>query len=143
MAHLYESHMSLRVGGEMLIPDEVTRLLGAPPTTSRKKGDVQYHSKDGRETIAKIGLWMLSVEHRTPEDLDGQVAEILGKLTLDLDVWAQLARRFEIDVFCGLFMRESNEGMTLSAKTMLALGARGIELGLDIYDPTPLERRAR
>jgi hypothetical protein len=135
--------MSLRVGGETLIPDEVTRLLGAQPTKSRKNGDVQYRAKDGRETIAKIGLWMLSAEHRTPEDLDGQVADTLGKLTQDLDVWAQLARRFEIDVFCGLFMRESNEGMTLSAKTVLALGARGIELGLDIYDPTPPERRAR
>ncbi len=104
---------------------------------------MQYRSKDGRETIAKIGSWVLSSEHRTPEDLDGQVAEILGKLTQDLDVWAQLARRFEIDVFCGLFMRESNEGMTLSAKTVLALGTRGIELGFDIYDPTPPERKAR
>ena len=126
--------MSLRIKGETLIPDEVTRLLGAPPTTSVKKGDVKLLSQDGRETIARQGMWSLSAEKRTPGDLDGQVTEILGKLTHDIEIWAQLGPRFKMDLFCGLFMRESNEGAVLSAKAMLALGERGIELGFDIYD---------
>lgn len=36
-----------------------------------------------------------------PEDINGQVAEILGCLTPDLQVWRGLEERFEIDLFCG------------------------------------------
>lgn len=135
MAHLSESLMSLRISGETLDPDEITRLLGAAPTSSRRKGDVKHRSKDGRETIAKVGMWLLSAEKRMPEDADGQVAEILGKLTDDLSVWMSLCQQYEIDVYCGWFMEETNEGLSISPKTMGALLARGIELGIDIYAP--------
>ena len=57
---------SLRIFGEALIPDEITRLLGAAPTESRMKGDVRYRSKEGRETIAKKGAWFLSADEQTP-----------------------------------------------------------------------------
>jgi len=43
--------------------------------------------------------------------------------------------RFEVDIFCGLFMGSSNEGLSLSPRTLSALGQCGIELGLDIYGP--------
>ena len=48
--------------------------------------------------------------------------------------WASLAGRFRMDLFCGLFMAKSSEGLTVSAEALLALGARGIELGLCLYD---------
>jgi hypothetical protein len=31
-------------------------------------------------------------------------------------------------------MTENNEGLSISSKTLLDLGKRGIELGIDIYD---------
>lgn len=68
MAHLSESLMTLRIYGEALDPDEITRLLGAAPSRSRRRGDVQARWKDGREVIAKEGMWLLNVEKRMPED---------------------------------------------------------------------------
>jgi hypothetical protein len=59
MPELNYSLACLRIWGEALIPDEITRLLGAAPTESRMKGDVRYRSKEGRETIAKEGAWLL------------------------------------------------------------------------------------
>ena len=41
--------------------------------------------------------------------------------------------RYDVDLFCGLFMREGNEGLAISSKYLAELGARGIEIGLDIY----------
>ncbi len=83
----------------------------------------------------KTGSWRLKATDCEPENLDKQVAELLGKLTQDLSIWAFLSTQFAIDLFCGLFMEESNEGVEVSAETLMALGQRGIMLGLDIYGP--------
>ena len=78
-------------------------------------------------------MHLKSSDHE-PEDLDGQVQELLGKLTQDLKVWAALAQQFQIDMFCGPFMQSANEGATLSPDTLAAMGNRGIKLSLDIYN---------
>jgi hypothetical protein len=109
-------------------------LLGSEPTSCRTKGEVWTGPKTGKELISHTGSWHLKATSREPEDLDGQVAELLGKLTKNLDVWASLSRKFRIDLYCGLFMKSSNEGAMISPATLAALGDRHIALGLDIYD---------
>jgi hypothetical protein len=106
--------------GEALIPDEITQLLGAAPTESRMKGDVRYRSREGRETIAKDGAWLLSADERTPADVDRQAAEIFGKLTDDLDKWKSLAQRFDVDFYCGWFMKDTNEDIEIAPQTLAA-----------------------
>ena len=135
MAHLHRSVATLRVMGDTLIPDEITALLGAQPSEAQTKGDQLVGPKTGRVRIAKFGMWRLHASERQPEDLDSQVQELLGQLTTDLSVWADLARRFDLELFCGLFMEVENEGVLLSPRTLVALGERGIELDLDIYAP--------
>ncbi len=134
MAQLYQSAATLRFMGDDLVPQEITELLGAAPTLSFTKGEAF-----GQSNIRRFGGWLLRAQDRAPEDLNGQVEEILHQLTDDLDVWAQLGRRFRIGLFCSLFMQESNEGLSLSSKALRALGERGIALGLDIYDGSPRE----
>ena len=134
MSELHETDATLRFFGDDLDPDEVTALLGQPPTHTCRKGDVRI-LRDGREHRERRGSWRRTVERRTPGDLDGQVAELLSGLTEDLAVWKTLSTRFQADVFCGLFMQEGNEGITLSPKTLEALGLRGLELDFDLYGP--------
>jgi hypothetical protein len=83
--------------------------------------------------IAKFGMWRLEAARQAPGDLDAQIAEIFSKLTQDLSVWASITSTYTADMFCGLFMSGTNEGLSLSVETLEALSARGIELGLDIY----------
>ncbi len=68
-----------------------------------------------------------------PGDLDGQVAELVETLSNNLSVWQDLSRRFDGDVFCGIFMEEGNEGISLSVATMESLSARGLSINFDIY----------
>jgi hypothetical protein len=56
-------------------------------------------------------------------------------MTGELSVWRELQRRYNCDIFCGLFLHEGNEGENLAPETLVALGARGLALGLDIYGP--------
>ena len=83
--------------------------------------------------IVRTGSWRLSALRREPEDLEAQIFEILDQLTGDLTVWQSLAG-FRPDLFFGLFMGSGNDGVSLSPRALLALGQRGIVLGLDIYD---------
>lgn len=134
MAHLARSVASLRIFGEHLQPEELSKLLGCAPTKSWQKGHTQK-SKSGRRFVKKSGAWLLHASDAEPENLDGQVAELLEKLTSDIAVWSDLMQRFEVDLFCGWFMESSNEGVSISCATMRALAERGIELSLDIYGP--------
>jgi len=131
MAELSETVAGLRVIGDDLDPDEVTRLLGKTPDLARRKGEVT--GAGGRERIARTGAWLVNTDSSAPGDLDRQVGQLLAGTTDDVAVWWRVADRYRVDVFCGHFMKEANEGMTISPQTLQKLGERGIELALDLY----------
>jgi len=134
MPSFERSRASLRVTGDALVPEEISRLLGTEATQAQRKGDDIIGASSGQVRIAKIGMWRLIAESREPEDLGDQIDELLGKLTDDLAVWAKIRETCCIDLFCGLFMGSGNDGISLLPRHLLLLGERGIELGLDVYD---------
>jgi hypothetical protein len=136
MSDIEKSVVTLRISGDTLIPAEITQLLGVAPTAGETEGDEIIGAKTGRRRIAKTGMWRLSAKSREPEDMDGQIEELLGHLTPDLNVWRNIAAQWGVDLFCGLFMGESNDGLILSPRSLTALGERHIELQLDIYAPS-------
>ena len=135
MAHLDRTVATLRIAGDDLQPAEISALLGHAASKQHVKGEVFVGKVTGRSRVAKTGMWRLEATDAVPEDLDGQIAELLGKLTGNLAAWSQISKKYEIDLFCGLFMKVSNEGLSISAESLKALGERGIELSLDIYGP--------
>jgi hypothetical protein len=144
MAHLERSVATLRIMGDELLPEEISRLLGAVPTSAYAKGH-QFRSEASERVVTrKSGIWRLMAKENQPEDLDGQVAELLGQVTSNLSVWGNLTARFRVDLFCGWFMGSANEGVQISSETLLALGQRGIMLSFDIYeqDASDAERGA-
>lgn len=133
MAVVGKTVVTLRLFGDDLDPAEVTQLLGAEPTAFGRKGDVRTIAS-GRTVTSRSGSWRLSAEDCSPGDLNGQLQELFSRLTQDLTVWQELKRRYECDVFCGLFLHGGNEGEELQPETLSMLGVRGLALGLDIYD---------
>src|SRR5688572_17481667 len=132
MSKLHNTAATLRFSGDDLDPQEITSLLGCNPTVGVRKGGV-WHTTSGVAKIARSGSWRLKVKDQSPGDLNAQIAELLAALSPDLGVWKDFSRRFQADVFCGLFLRESNEGISLTPDTLTALGSRGLELDMDIY----------
>ncbi|WP_344507476.1 DUF4279 domain-containing protein [Dactylosporangium maewongense] len=106
MAELSRAVASLRVTGEDLIPDEVSSLLGAPPSMAYGRGDT-IASKLGTVRVAKFGLWTYHAPETEPADVDAKAVELLGRLTPDIEVWRQLASRFNMSLFCGWFMERA------------------------------------
>jgi len=135
MACIYRSAVTLRIIGDDLAPDEITHALGASPTQAQTKGDKIVGKKTGDVRIARSGMWRLQAADSKPEDLDGQIRFIFDQLTDDLALWKSFGSRFKMDLFCGLFMECSNEGVTLAPESLLILGSRGIKIDLDVYGP--------
>jgi hypothetical protein len=135
MAIISRTVTCLRVIGDELIPSDVTDKLGSEPTRQMIKGEPFSWNAEGKPRIAKSGMWRLEATEREPGDLDAQVSEILELLTSDLNIWQSLSEEYRMDMFCGVFMEASMEGIGLTANTMLALGQRGIEIEFDIYGP--------
>lgn len=128
MGALESTRVSLRVFGDELDPQEVTDLLGCPPTRQARKGDLRPSGHAER-----TNGWWLRADKREPGDLNAQISEILARLTNDMTIWSDLKTRFRMELFCGLFMRSANDGLRLPAETLAAIGDRGIDLDLDIY----------
>lgn len=134
MPRLQHSAAALRINGDGLIPDELSRIIGSKPSHSHRKGE-SFGRPDGRTHQRKSGYWSLEAADRSPGDLNGQIAEILGRLTDDLAVWANLAANYQVDLFCGWFMVGSDEGLDILPENLSALGARGIKLSVCLYAP--------
>src|SRR5262245_27330634 len=111
MALVNRSSAALRVCGDDLIPDEITALLGCDPTRAHARGDRNIGNSGREYGPYKSGMWLLEATDEFPADLDKQIAQLIGRLSSDLQMWAELSARFEIDVYCGLFMALSNEGL--------------------------------
>lgn len=135
MSVLESSRTCLRIFGDDLVPGEISAALGSAPTKSEARGDARRTPNGTERCAAKRGYWRLDAADAAPEDTNGQVRELLSKLTSDLYVWRDISKRFEVDLFCGWFMSQTNDGAELSPATLLALGERGIALSLDIYAP--------
>jgi hypothetical protein len=130
MPEIARTTVGLRIFGDALDPDEVTRLLGIAPTGCAHKGDT-HRTASGREVVARSGSWRLDAD--LSGNLNTQIGALLTKLPSDPTIWRELTEHYECDVFCGLFMRDGNEGVELSPEVMSMLGVRGLRLGLDIY----------
>lgn len=122
MGPVTRSKASLRISGSDLEVGEITELMGCEPTFARTKG---LPVKPGSNTLFSTGGWSLQANESSPEDLNGQIMELLDKLTQDLEVWASIGCRFHVDLFCGLFMEQGNQGAALSVESLSALSCRG------------------
>jgi hypothetical protein len=136
MAAISETHAALRFFGDDLEPDQLSAHLGGTPSTCARKGEVIRSEKTGRERVARTGSWIMEVARREPGDLDGQVQELLAPLTRDFSIWRSLGQ-YRPDLFVGMFLQESNEGIEISAESLSALGERGIRLAIDVYEARP------
>ena len=137
MAEIAQSSASLRFFGDDLDPAELTKLLAGQPTYAVRKGDLHTYPPNQPPRVALKGSWRLSSGRDKGDQLDHQIAKILNMLTSDLVVWADLVRRFEPDMFCGVWLDEENQGLALTPTTLQMLGERGIKLELDIYYEPP------
>ena len=67
MAQVSKSKACLRVIGDSLVPQEITKLLRCEPTGAYAKGDKRVIKATGKEVTYPRGAWRIeAVKSRTP-----------------------------------------------------------------------------
>ncbi len=132
MSEVSEYHICLRFFGDQLDPCAVSTLLGAQPSSSCRKGDVFRGKVSDR--IEKTGKWLLRLPEIPGESFEPQIRSLFDGLTQDLMLWRKLSTDFDADIFCGVWLGSSNQGMDLSPALMTNIAERGLHLSLDIYE---------
>ena len=127
-----EASVMLRIYGDDLDPEEITRLLGCEPWDAGRTGELKVGAK--RSWTVRRGYWKLRSE-RSETDVAEQIPELLARLTQDLGVWEALASRYKMDLFCGLFLRTRNRGVEFDAALLKMICERHLKVGFDIYGP--------
>ena len=125
--------ISLRIIGDTLAPDRITRILGVEPTTSAATGETI--DRAGIPATQETGIWIYELPASTEWELSDAIRTLLDKFPADPALWESLATEFRMDVFCGLFLHERNRGTQISIETMALLVERRLPLGLDIHGP--------
>jgi hypothetical protein len=133
MPFLHHSFAALRITGDSLNPEAISRLLGCSPTLGHVKGQIEPGK--GKPIVRETGAWQLDAAGQQPGNLDAHVAELFRRVKNDLSAWATLSGEHKIDLWCVYFMGEPDEDVQASAETLKVLGDRGIKLGLRIYSP--------
>lgn len=125
--------VALRIVGDDVDPGALTGRLGIRPTFAARKGE-EVWSRD-QSLTQRHGVWSYSLTEKAESgaELDDAVMHLLSRLPDDESLWADLATRYEIGVFCGLYLTTDNQGTDLRASTLLALATRHLTLSLDIY----------
>lgn len=131
MAAIGRVRASLRVFGESLDPDEVSALLGRPPTRQHRKGD-EIEGKGG-DAVEPTGAWILDSPLSEKIELEEHIEVMLSSLSNDMDEWSSLTDRFSASILCSLFLDQYNEGFELSPRITQALSERGLVAAFDIY----------
>lgn len=127
LGHHYS--VALRVSGDEIDPQQVTRLLKVQPAQAWKKGE------DERPR-SKTGGWELRLE---PEggrfwlSLDDGLNALMDAIALRRKEVRELALQHEVFWWVGHFQTSFDGGPMISAATLERLGAFGIALYVDNY----------
>ncbi len=123
-------HVSLRVFGDSLEPEEVSALLGREPTRCHRKGDPTAADET---SVEATGGWILDSELSEQTEIEDHVEALLAPISNDSDEWASLTSRFSASIFCSAFLDRSNEAFELSPRLAQSLADRGLVIAFDIH----------
>jgi hypothetical protein len=124
----------LRIYGEALDTDNLTRILGVSPTRTVRKGDVRRGIR-GKGFTAKSNGWFLSSEsHVESKDVRRHIDWILGQVECKSNVILSVGATEDVlmTVHCAWWSRAGQGGPTLWPEQMRRLAALDLECSFDI-----------
>jgi hypothetical protein len=126
-----EYRISLGFYGDQLDPNELSRLLGALPTSHCRKGDVAVGKHASR--LERTGRWLLAMPVQVGEPLEPQLRRLLSALTPDLSVWRSITDRYKTRFVICAWVRSWNRGLEIDPAIVREISDRGLGIGVDIY----------
>ena len=122
--------IELRITGDDLDPDRITRMLGVPPTISARRGEEIDLS--GVPVVQPTGVWAYALPASPEWELGDAIDTLLDRLPHDPALWESLASWASGAVICGLFIHDADRAADLAPDTLARLAERRLALSLQI-----------
>jgi hypothetical protein len=135
--------VELRIVGQTLDPDEVTRKLGLVPTRVARKGEPKVEGAMSKWTANVWGFEVLPQEKDDWPSLEDGIEALLRTFRPIRERLRSCSAGNEIYLWCGHFTSSFDGGPTLSPALLKSLGDFGVQLVLDTYSERADEVRAR
>lgn len=123
--------VELRIVGENLDLDDVTRTIGITPSQVRRKGE--HRSKNSTWTRNMWGLDVLPPNGSEWNSLEDGLAALMNRIRPHQSQIQSYLPANELYVWCGHFTSSFDGGPTLSANILKSIGDLGAQLCLDTY----------
>ena len=122
--------IELRVTGDELDPERITRMLGVNPTLAARKGESV--DVDGVPVGQRIGIWSYTLPASPEWELGDAIDTLLERLPHDPALWESLATWATVAVVCGLYIHDVDRIADLAPDTLARLAERRLALSLQI-----------
>jgi uncharacterized protein DUF4279 len=122
--------IELRVTGDDLDPERITRMLGVNPTRAARKGEAIDLS--GIPTVQRTGIWSWALPASPEWELGDAIDTLLERLPHDPALWESMAGWSTVAVVCGLYIHDVDRVAQLSPDTLARLAERRLALTLHI-----------
>ncbi len=127
----------LRISGDELDPDNVTKALELTPNFTGRKG--QPMSSKPRSAVYESNLWGHIFSEEFHEPFEEQLSEFVGRLEKRGKQLRALYARKEVgaELLLGFASSNGQGGFTLPADLLARIAALGLDVSLDLYPPPP------
>jgi uncharacterized protein DUF4279 len=122
--------IELRVTGDELDPERITRMLGVNPTRAARKGEEV--DVGGVPVAQRTGTWSYALPASPEWELGDAIDTLLEQLPHDPALWESLAGWATVAVVCGLYIHGVDRVATLAPDTLARLAERRLALCLQI-----------
>jgi hypothetical protein len=120
---------TLRIFGDGLPFDEITRQLRVQPTNTHRKGD---RPKPDAQTVYRDDAWHFSSSLPESEPLHRHIDEVWSAIKPHADYLKELKRQFQVDVFCGYRSNCDHAGLVVPPSSLEMFVALDIPFGVSI-----------
>ena len=122
--------IALRVTGNDLDPERITRMLGVNPSFAARKGEAVDH--DGVPVTQHTGMWSYALPASPEWELGDAIDTLLEQLPADPALWESLAGWARVSVVCELYVHDIDRAADLAPDTLARLAERRLALRLEI-----------
>jgi hypothetical protein len=127
--------IELRVTGDAVDPERITRMLGVSPTWAARQGEPV--DRAGVPELQHTGIWAYALPASPEWELGDAIDTLLERLPHDPALWESLAGWARVAVVCGLYIHDVDRAADLAPDTLARLAERRLALRLEIRGGAP------